>query len=136
MVIEDYGHHPTEIKATLDAAKTGWPRRVLTVFQPHRYTRLSLLMKHFATSFNQADVLILTEVYSAGEDALPGVTGQALFEEVRQYGHKNVHFEPDLNKIPGLVADLAQPQDIILVMGAGNVNRIVPDIIAALEDKA
>jgi len=136
MVIEDYGHHPTEIKATLDAAKTGWPRRVLTVFQPHRYTRLSLLMKRFATAFNQADVLILTEVYSAGEDPLPGVTGQALFEEVRQYGHKDAHFEPDLNKIPGLVASLAQPGDIILVMGAGNVNRVVPEIIVALEEKA
>jgi len=136
MVIEDYGHHPTEIKATLDAAKTGWSRRVLTVFQPHRYTRLSLLMKHFATAFNQADVLILTEVYSAGEDPVPGVTGQALFEEVRQYGHKDAHFEPDLNKIPGLVASLAQPGDIILVMGAGNINRVVPEIIVALEEKA
>jgi UDP-N-acetylmuramate--alanine ligase len=135
MIIEDYAHHPTEIKATLDAAKTGWPRRVLTVFQPHRYSRLSLLMKRFATAFKQSDVLILTEIYSAGEDPLPGVSGQALFEEVSQFGHRDVHFEPDPARIPGLVASLAQPQDIIMIMGAGNINRIVPDIIAALEEK-
>jgi len=135
MIIEDYAHHPTEIKATLDAAKTGWPRRVLTVFQPHRYSRLSMLMKRFAAAFNQSDVLILTEIYSAGEDPLPGVSGQALFEEVSQFGHRDVHFEPDLARIPGLVASLAQPQDIVMIMGAGNINRIVPDIIAALEEK-
>ncbi len=135
MIIEDYAHHPTEIKATLDAAKTGWPRRVVAVFQPHRYTRLSLLLKHFATAFNQADVLILTEVYPAGEDPLPGVNGLALFDEVSQFGHKDVHFEPDLGKIPALIAGLVQPQDIILVLGAGNVNRIIPEIITALEEK-
>jgi UDP-N-acetylmuramate--alanine ligase len=133
MIIEDYAHHPTEIKATLDAAKTGWPRRVMTVFQPHRYSRLSLLMTRFATAFNQSDVLILTEVYAAGEDPLPGVTGRALFDEVSRLGHRDVHFEPDLAGIPGLVASLAQPRDIIMIMGAGNINRIVPDIIAALE---
>ena len=135
MIIEDYAHHPTEIRATLDAAKTGWPRRVLTVFQPHRYSRLSLLLKRFATAFNQSDVLVLTEVYPAGEDPLPGVSGQVLYDEVSQFGHKDVHFEPDLGKIPGLVAELAQPEDIIMVMGAGNISRIVPDIIAALEAK-
>jgi UDP-N-acetylmuramate--alanine ligase len=135
MVVEDYAHHPTEIEATLDAAKTGWARRVVAVFQPHRYSRLSHLIKRFATAFNQADVLILTEVYPAGEDPLPGVTGRALFDEVSQFGHKDVHFEPDLAKIPDLVAELAQPQDIILVLGAGNVNRIVPDIVSALEGK-
>jgi UDP-N-acetylmuramate--alanine ligase len=134
MVVEDYAHHPTEIKATLDAAKTGWPRRIVAVFQPHRYSRLSLLMKKFATAFNQADVLILTEVYPAGEDPLPGVTGRALFEEVGLFGHKDVHFEPDLNRVAGLVARLAQPGDIVLVLGAGNVNRIVPEIVAALEE--
>ena len=135
MVVEDYAHHPTEIKATLDAAKTGWPRRVIAVFQPHRYTRLSHLVKSFATAFNQADVLILTEVYAAGEDPIPGVNGQALFDEVSQYGHKDVHYEPETARIPALVARLAQPQDIILVLGAGSINRIVPDIIAALEEK-
>ena len=88
MVIEDYGHHPTEIKATLDAAKRGWTRRLVAVFQPHRYTRLAHLMNEFATSFNQADVLVLTEIYPAGESPIPGVTGRALYDEIRRFGHK------------------------------------------------
>ena len=135
MIVEDYGHHPTEIRATLDAAKRGWPRRLVVVFQPHRYTRLSLLMKNFATAFNQADVLITTEVYPAGEPPIPGVTGRALFEEIQQHGHKSVRFEPDLKKIPALLGRIAEPNDLIIIQGAGNLNRIVPEIIAALEEK-
>jgi UDP-N-acetylmuramate--alanine ligase len=135
MVVEDYGHHPAEIRATLDAAKRGWPRRLVVVFQPHRYTRLSLLMDSFATAFNQADVLVVTEVYPAGESPIPGVTGRALYEAVRQFGHKNVHFEPNLKKLPSLVRRLALPGDIVLTQGAGNITKIVPEIITALEEK-
>jgi UDP-N-acetylmuramate--alanine ligase len=133
MIIEDYAHHPTEIKATLEAAKRGFKRRAVAVFQPHRYTRLSKLMTEFATAFNQADVLVLTEIYPAGEDPIPGVTGRALYEEVRQFGHKNVVFEPDLKKIGAVLKRILAPGDIVLVMGAGNINRTIPDIIAALE---
>jgi UDP-N-acetylmuramate--alanine ligase len=133
MVVEDYAHHPTEIKATLEAAKRGWPRRVVAVFQPHRYTRLAKLMTAFATAFNQADVLVLTEIYPAGEDPIPGVDGRALYEEVRQFGHKQVFFEPDLKKVGAVLQKILAPDDIVLVLGAGNVNRIIPDIIAGLE---
>jgi UDP-N-acetylmuramate--alanine ligase len=133
MIIEDYAHHPTEIKATLEAAKRGFPRRAVAVFQPHRYTRLSKLMTEFATAFNQADVLLLTEIYPAGEDPIPGATGRALYEEVRKFGHKNVVFEPDLKKIGAVLRKILVPGDIVLVMGAGNINRTIPDIIAALE---
>jgi UDP-N-acetylmuramate--alanine ligase len=133
MVIEDYAHHPTEIKATLEAAKRGWPRRVVAVFQPHRYTRLAKLMTEFATAFNQADVLVLTEIYPAGEDPIPGVTGRALYEEVRQFGHKQVFFEPDLKKVAAVLETILAPGDIVLVLGAGNINRTIPDIIAGLE---
>jgi UDP-N-acetylmuramate--alanine ligase len=135
MIIEDYAHHPTEIKATLEAAKRGWPRRVVAVFQPHRYTRLSKLMTAFATAFNQADVLLLTEIYPAGEDPIPGVTGQALYEEVRQFGYKQVYFEPDLKKVGAVLRKVLVPGDIVLVLGAGNVNKTIPDIIAGLEAK-
>jgi UDP-N-acetylmuramate--alanine ligase len=135
MVIEDYAHHPTEIKATLEAAKRGWPRRVVAVFQPHRYTRLAKLMTEFATAFNQADVLVLTEIYPAGEDPIPGVTGRALYEEVRRFGHRNVVFEPDLKRIGTLLQGILVPGDIVLVLGAGNVNRTIPDIIAGMEAK-
>jgi len=133
MVVEDYAHHPTEIKATLEAAKSGWMRRVVAVFQPHRYTRLSHLMKAFATAFNQADVLIVTEIYPAGEAPIAGVSGKALYEEILQFGHKQAFFEPDLEKVPGLVGKLAQPNDIVLVLGAGTIARAIPGIIENLE---
>jgi UDP-N-acetylmuramate--alanine ligase len=136
MIVEDYGHHPTEIRATLDAAKRGWPRRLVVVFQPHRFTRLSLLMKNFATAFNQADVLITTEVYPAGEAPIPGVTGKTLYEEIQQHGHKNVRFEPDMKRIPALLRRIAERNDLIIIQGAGNINRIVPEIIASLEEKS
>ncbi|MBM3310344.1 MAG: UDP-N-acetylmuramate--L-alanine ligase [Candidatus Aminicenantes bacterium] len=134
MVVEDYGHHPTEIRATLDAAKRGWDRRVVAVFQPHRYTRTFHLLDQFATGFNQADLLVLTEIYPASEDPIPGVTGARLFEEVRKFGHKGVHFEADFRRIPALLKTLVRPGDIVLVLGAGNINKIVPDIIAGLEE--
>jgi len=132
MIIEDYAHHPREIAATLEAAKGGWSRRILAVFQPHRYSRLSHLMKKFATSFNQADILVLTDIYTAGEKPIEGVTGRALFEEVQKFGHKGVYFEPDLKKIPALVSKLAKPEDIILVMGAGSITKSIPGIIKKL----
>jgi len=133
MVVEDYAHHPTEIKATLEAAKHGWTRRVVAVFQPHRYTRLSHLMKAFATAFNQADVLVVTEIYPAGEAPIAGISGKALYEEILQFGHKQAFFEPDLAKVPGLVGKLALPNDIVLVLGAGNITRAIPGIIEKLE---
>jgi UDP-N-acetylmuramate--alanine ligase len=135
MIIEDYAHHPTEVKATLEAAKRGWKRRTFAVFQPHRYSRLSVLMNSFATSFNQADVLIITEIYPAGETPIAGVSGKTLHEEIVQFGHKNVYFEPETKKIAPLVGKLAQPEDIILVLGAGNIYEVIPDIIKTLESK-
>ncbi len=133
MIIEDYAHHPTEITATLEAAKNGWRRRIVAVFQPHRYTRLSALMREFATSFNQADILITTEIYPAGEHPMPGITGKALFEEITQYGHKGAHYEPELEGVAGRAASLARPGDMIIVMGAGNIYQVIPGIVQKLE---
>lgn len=135
MVIEDYAHHPTEIKTTLDAAKKGWPRRIIAIFQPHRYSRLSLLMKEFGTAFNEADILIITEVYPAGENPIAGVSGKALYKEILQFGHKNIYFEQDLKKIPSIVGKLALQKDMIIVMGAGNISRVIPGIIERLGRK-
>jgi len=134
MVVEDYGHHPTEIRATLDGAKLGWPRRrLIAVFQPHRYTRLAHLKDEFATAFNQAEAVVLTEVYPAGEDPIPGVTGRALYEEVVRFGHKDVRFAPDFHDIPALLMEIVRPGDIVVVLGAGNINKIIPDFIRLLE---
>lgn len=133
MIIEDYAHHPTEIRATLEAAKQGFHRRLVVIFQPHRYTRLYHLLKSFAMCFNQADVLVLTEVYPAGEDPIPGINGQALYEAIQEYGHKNVIYEPDMDRIPEIITRLVLPEDMILVLGAGNIPRIIPEIINRLE---
>jgi UDP-N-acetylmuramate--alanine ligase len=133
MIVEDYAHHPTEIRATLEAARHSWGRRVVAVFQPHRYTRLEKLMDRFATSFNDADVLFVTDVYPAGETPIEGVSGQALFEEIRHFGHRAAVYEPDPKKIPGLLRKTLRPGDIVLVLGAGSINRIIPDIIRELE---
>lgn len=132
-IIEDYAHHPTEIKATLKAAKQGWTCRTIAVFQPHRYSRLSMLMDEFATSFNQADILLLTDIYPAGEKPIKGVTGKALYEKIQEFGHKNVYFEKDMGKIPDLVEKMAKPKDMIFVLGAGNINQVIPEIIKRLE---
>lgn len=132
MIFEDYAHHPTEIIATLEAAKRGWPRRTVAVFQPHRYSRLSSLMKEFATSFNQADILFITEVYPAGEKPIEGVSGKVLYEETQRFGHKSIYFEPDLSKIPSLVAQIAEPEDLIFILGAGSINKIIPELIKEL----
>jgi len=134
MVVEDYGHHPTEIRATLDGAKRGWPRRLVAVFQPHRFTRLSHLMDDFATAFNQADVVVLSEVYPAGETPIPGVDGKALYDEVLRFGHKDAHFVPNLSDIPARLLELVRPGDIVIVSGAGNINKIIPDFIRLLEE--
>ena len=135
MVVEDYAHHPTEIIATLEAAKRGWVRRVVVVFQPHRYSRLSYLMKKFATAFNQADVLIVTEIYAASETPVENVTGERLFEEIENFGHKNAYFEPHLKKIPALVAKIAQPHDLIIILGAGDIYKIIPEMTRALKER-
>ncbi|MGB9892985.1 MAG: glutamate ligase domain-containing protein, partial [Candidatus Saccharicenans sp.] len=131
-----YAHHPTEIRATLEAAKTGWNRRLVVAFQPHRYTRLARLMPDFATSFKQADVLIVTEIYPAGENPIPGVNGQALFEEIQKFGHKNAQYEPLLANLPARLASILTPGDILLVLGAGNIGRIIPEIIKLLEEES
>ncbi|NMC66140.1 MAG: UDP-N-acetylmuramate--L-alanine ligase [Acidobacteria bacterium] len=133
MIIEDYAHHPTEIKATLQAARTGWQRRLVVVFQPHRYSRLARLKTEFVTAFHQADLLILTEIYPAGEIPIPGVNGQSLFEDIQRAGQTNVLFEPELARLPAFVAEKLQPGDMLLVLGAGHVNRIIPEVIKILE---
>lgn len=135
MIIDDYAHHPTEIIATLEAAKRGWRRRRVVVFQPHRFSRLSLLMESFAAAFTDADVLITTEIYAAGEKSIAGVSGRVLYQEIKQSGHKNVFFEHNMKNIPLLVGKVAQSGDLILVLGAGNIYKIIPDIIKTLEGR-
>jgi len=124
LIIDDYAHHPSEIRATLEAAKKGWNRRVVAVFQPHRYTRTSQLMDEFARAFESADRLILTEVYSPPPDKpIPGVSGRRLAELTREYLGERVEFIPRLEDVVARLCSLCRDGDIVITMGAGDVWR-------------
>jgi UDP-N-acetylmuramate--alanine ligase len=133
VVVDDYGHHPTEIKATLGAARDTYDRRIVAIFQPHRYTRVSLLADDFARCFYQADVLIVTEIYSALEDSIEGVSGEMLATAIRDYGHKNVTYIPDKEKIADTVCNMIQPGDLVITLGAGDIWRVGKEIVEKLE---
>jgi UDP-N-acetylmuramate--alanine ligase len=134
MVVDDYGHHPTEIKATLSAAKRGWERRTVVIFQPHRYTRTRDLFKEFLTAFNQADVLFLTGIYAAGEDPIPGVKAEDLYEGIKGYGHKDVTLVPDKNQIVERVLPRLRSGDMVITLGAGDVWRVGEKLIERLKE--
>ena len=131
-VVDDYGHHPAEIRATLAAARQLHPGRVVVVFQPHRYSRTQLLFDDFATAFHQADVLWVTEIYAAGEDKIPGVDGRALADAIRAHGQRDVRFAPDLEAVPAELAGTLAPGDLVITLGAGSVSALGPRILAAL----
>lgn len=131
LVVDDYAHHPTEIRATIAAARavmqaeTGKPfRRVLLAFQPHRYTRTKALREQFATAFRGVDRLFLTEIYAASEEPMAGVTGQTLVETVRATGQQHVEFAPDLESLTERLLEEAQAGDLILTMGAGDIYTV------------
>ena len=135
MVIDDYGHHPTEIKATLEAAKGGWNRRVVVAFQPHRYTRSRDLKDEFAAAFDNADVLIVTDIYPAGEKPIPGVTGQMIFDGILGHGHPDARFVPCRDDVPQALLDLIRPGDIVITLGAGDLNKAGEALVEMLRKK-
>jgi UDP-N-acetylmuramate--alanine ligase len=136
-VVDDYGHHPAEIRATLAAAKAGFDSRVVTVFQPHRYTRTRDLRQEFLTAFNQADVLVVMDIYPAGEPPISGVSAADLAEGIRAHGHRNVTFlGSDRARIVEYVTEISRPGDLILTLGAGDVSQLGPDILRRLEGES
>ncbi|HEX8268017.1 MAG TPA: UDP-N-acetylmuramate--L-alanine ligase [Pyrinomonadaceae bacterium] len=134
-VVDDYGHHPTEVQATLAAAKTGSGlRRTVVLFQPHRFTRTQDLMEDFARSFNNADVVFLTDIYPASEEPIEGITAEVLCEKIRQFGHKNVHYVGALEGAAERVAAELQPGDLCITLGAGSVSRASEQILEILKN--
>jgi UDP-N-acetylmuramate--alanine ligase len=133
LIVDDYGHHPVEIMATLRAARRGWNRRIVTVFQPHRYTRTQALFHDFMTAFNDADVLILTDIYPAGEDRIEGVEAKALFEGIREYGHKNVTYFADKKEIVEHLLRVITPGDLVITLGAGDIWQVADELMKRLE---
>jgi UDP-N-acetylmuramate--alanine ligase len=132
-VIDDYGHHPTEIRATLAAALQCGFRKIHVVFQPHRYTRTQLLMDEFATAFANADSLFVLDIYAASEPPIEGITGEVLARRICEKGAKTVSYARSFAEAVALVSAVAQPGDMILTLGAGSVSQIGPLILERLE---
>ena len=133
-VVDDYGHHPAEIRATLAAAKAGFDCRVVTVFQPHRYSRTQHLRQEFLTAFNQADVVVVMDIYAAGEAPIAGVSAADLVEGIRAHGHRHVtYLGGDRARIVDYVCEISRPGDLVLTLGAGDVSQMGSDILRRLD---
>jgi len=130
ILVDDYAHHPAEIMATLEAAKNSYrTKNIIAVFQPHRYTRVEKLMEDFEHSFNRAYEVIVTEIYSAGEDPILGVSASRLAEGIRMHGHRNVHFIPALPDVVQYLANRISNRDIVITLGAGDVSWVLKELL-------
>jgi UDP-N-acetylmuramate--alanine ligase len=133
-VVDDYGHHPAEIRATLEAARSVHTGRILVAFQPHRYTRTRDLWDEFVTAFNQADVLVMSEIYAAGEDKIPGVDAASLVEAIQAHGHRAAQHVPDLDEVLLRLVELARPGDLVLTLGAGSITTLGTRLVERLRE--
>ena len=130
LVVDDYGHHPTEIRATLETLRTrAGSRRTLVLFQPHRYTRTQLLWDEFCRAFNHADVLLVADVYPAGEEPIPEVSAEALARAIAARGHRQVAYAGDLKSALERLAAEARDGDVVLTLGAGNVWTVGEELL-------
>ena len=135
MVVDDYGHHPAEIRATLAAARELHPGRIVVAFQPHRYTRTRDLWDEFTTAFNDADLLLVTEIYAAGEDKVPGVDAAPLVEAIRAHGHRGAHFVADLEGVVDGLSAEAREGDLVLTLGAGSISALARQLVERLQER-
>src|SRR5512135_799907 len=132
-VIDDYAHHPTEIKATLAGTKAGWRRRVICVFQPHLYSRTRDFYDEFGRAFFNADILVLTDVYPAREEPIQGVSGELIANAAKEFGHKQVHYVADKKNVPAFLMTIRQPGDMIITMGAGDIWKYGEEFVKDLK---
>ncbi len=132
-VVDDYGHHPTEIRATLDAIKKGWPeKRLVVLFQPHRYTRTQALFKDFQTCFHQADYLVLTDIYAASEEPIEGVSSESLLAAAKSHGQRYTHYIDEVDGMAQEVLGMIKEGDLVLTLGAGNIYKVGEEILELL----
>ncbi len=136
MVVDDYGHHPAEIRATLAGARSGFDRRLVVAFQPHRYTRTRDLMTEFARSFNEAELVYVTDVYAAGEEPIAGATAEALVQSMREHGHTGVRYVPKRADVAAALAPELRAGDILITLGAGDVWMVGEEALASLRARA
>ncbi|MET0401236.1 MAG: UDP-N-acetylmuramate--L-alanine ligase [Cystobacter sp.] len=134
-VVDDYGHHPTEVQATLAGARRAFGRRLVVAFQPHRYTRTHDLFNDFATSFNDADVVFVSSVYAAGEEPIPGATGDALVEAIQAHGHRDVTFVEKRTDVARALLPRLREGDLVLTLGAGDITQVGPELVELLRQQ-
>lgn len=132
--VDDYAHHPTEIEATLRTARRVWGRRIVALFQPHRYTRTQALWWAFGRCFYEADVVVVTSIYPAGEDPIPGVGAERIVEAARAQGHRGVSFHEDRGTLPEHVGALLRPGDVLITLGAGNIWEVGEELVRRFGD--
>lgn len=132
-VVDDYAHHPTEVKATLRAAKQTKANRVIGVFQPHRFTRTKFLYREFGESFSDADVIVINEIYGAGEKPIEGVTAELIVDAVKNHENTTVYYFKTLEEITDFLSETAEPGDLILTMGAGNIRKVGVDLVERMK---
>jgi UDP-N-acetylmuramate--alanine ligase len=135
-LVDDYGHHPAEVEATLAAARSAYPGRVIVAFQPHRYSRTQLLFEEFTRAFNDADIVFLCDIYPAGEQPIPGISAEKLARAVSEHGHHAVSYAADRAALAQRIAAIAQPGDVVIALGAGDINKILPNIANELRARA
>jgi UDP-N-acetylmuramate--alanine ligase len=136
LVVDDYGHHPEEVRATLRAAREGFTRRLVVAFQPHRYSRTRDLFEEFLTVFDDADVLVVTEIYAAGEDKIDGVSGEALYQALKRRGHLDVRHVAARDQLADTLLDVVRPGDLVLMLGAGDVYKAADELLGLLRTGA
>jgi UDP-N-acetylmuramate--alanine ligase len=132
-IVDDYGHHPTEVRATLAGARRAFGRRLVVAFQPHRYTRTHDLLPEFVSAFNDADLLFLTNIYAAGEEPIPGITGASLADAVRAHGHRDVTYVDRRVDLPQALLPRLEEGDLVVTLGAGDITHVGPDLLALLQ---
>jgi UDP-N-acetylmuramate--alanine ligase len=131
LVIDDYGHHPTEIAATLAAARQSFPeRRIVAAFQPHRYTRTQALLEEFGQAFFNADVVVITDIYAASEPPIPGLSGQTVVDAIQAHGQREVHYLPRVEDLPKRLDALTKEGDLLITLGAGTITQVGPNYLA------
>lgn len=136
LVIDDYAHHPTEVQATLDAARKGWKdRRLVAVFQPHLYSRTQELYEEFGLSFFDAEVCVITDVYPSREDPIEGVNGRLIADAAREYGHRQVHYVENKEELPARLKEIIEPGDVVITMGAGDIYKYGEAFVEELESR-
>jgi len=136
LIIDDFGHHPTEIMVTLQGARLGYDRPIIAVFQPHLFTRTRNFASEFGQAFLHSDKLIVTDIYPSRESAIPGVTGELVVKAARDYGHRDAHWVPNMEDVPKRLMEMAKPGDMVITFGAGDIHKVGKEYLKLLKEES